>query len=66
MPPRWKERIKKMARANARARDTETRRMTLDRATRVIEGLLSNPLTEPRPRSEHPVSCSRRLRRPNV
>jgi hypothetical protein len=64
MPGRWKERLKKLGRANERARETETRRLTLNRAARVLEGLLSDPPAPPEPKSDHPMSTTRRLRPP--
>lgn len=63
MAGRWKERLKKLARANEKARESETKRLTLDRAARVLEGLLSDPPAPPVPRPEHPVSSTRRIRR---
>ena len=47
---RWKERLKKMAAANEQARQTETRRMTPQRAKQVLEGLLTDPPAPPVPR----------------
>jgi hypothetical protein len=63
---RWKERLKKMAAANEQARQTETRRMTPQRAKRVLEGLLTDPPAPPVPREEHPVSSGHRTRRKHV
>jgi hypothetical protein len=63
---RWKERLKKMAVSNEQARRTETRRMTPQRAKRVLEGLLTDPPAPPVPREEHPVSSGHRTRRKHV
>lgn len=57
--------MKKLARANERARETDTRRLTLNRAARVLEGLLSDPLTAPSRKKDHPISSSHRLRGKN-
>ena len=66
MSGRWKDRLKKMGEANERARDTETRRLTLNRASRILEGLLSDPPAPPQIRADHPVSSGHRTRRKNV
>ena len=66
MSGRWKERLKKVAQANEKARDTETRRLTLNRASRILEGLLSDPPAPPQPRKDHPVSSGHRTRRKHV
>jgi hypothetical protein len=66
MVGRWKERLKKMGEANEQARSTETRRLTVNRASRILEGLLSDPPAPPRLRDDHPVSCGHRTRRKNV
>lgn len=66
MSGRWKDRLKKIAVANGQARDTETRRLTLNRASRILEGLLSDPPAPPQPRADHPVSSGHRIRRKNV
>jgi len=63
---RWKERLKKMAVANEQARQTETSRMTPQRAKAVLEGLLTDPPAPPVPREEHPVSSGHRTRRKHV
>jgi hypothetical protein len=63
---RWKERLKKMAVANEQARQTETRRMTPQRAKLVLESLLTDPPAPPVPREEHPVSSGHRTRRKHV
>jgi hypothetical protein len=62
MAPRWKERMERLAAANREAREDELRGMTLERAIRLLEGLLSNPLGKPRRRRRHPVSLSRRMK----
>jgi len=66
MVGRWKERLKKMGEANEQARTTETRRLTLNRAARIVEGLISDPPAVPRLRADHPVSSGHRTRRKNV
>lgn len=66
MVGRWKDRLKKMGQANEEARQTETRRLTVNRASRILEGLLSNPPGAPTPREDHPVSSGHRTRRKNV
>jgi hypothetical protein len=66
MSGRWKDRLKRMAQANQEARQTETRRLTIDRAAGILEGLLSDPPAPPRPRSDHPVSSGHRTRRRHV
>jgi hypothetical protein len=66
MVGRWKERLKKMGEANEQARTTETRRLTLNRAARIVEGLISDPPAAPRLRTDHPVSSGHRTRRKNV
>src|SRR5438105_2664301 len=38
MVGRWKERLKKMGEANEQARSTETRRLTVNRASRIFGG----------------------------
>lgn len=63
MAPNWKERMERLAAANREAREGETKRMTLDRAARILEGLLANPLGKPRRRRRHPVSLSRRMKK---
>jgi len=63
---RWKARLKRMADANEEARRTETRRLTPQRARKVLEGLLSDPPAPPVPREEHPVSSGHRTRRKHV
>jgi hypothetical protein len=63
---RWKERLKKLGEANEQARNTETRRLTVDRASRILEGLLSNPPAPPQIRTDHPVSSGHRTRRKHV
>ncbi|HXG60455.1 MAG TPA: hypothetical protein VNO22_03695 [Planctomycetota bacterium] len=61
---RWKERLERMGRAGEEARLRELRSMSLERAVRILEGLLSHPLARPRrARRRHPVSLSRLLRR---
>jgi len=55
-----------MGEANERARNTETRRLTVNRASRILEGLLSDPPAPPRLREDHPVSSGHRTRRKNV
>jgi hypothetical protein len=66
MPGRWKERLEKLGRANDQARKTETRRLTLGRAARILEGLLSHPPGPPVRKEDPPVSPSRRVRRKHV
>jgi hypothetical protein len=66
MVGRWKERLKKMGEANEQARTTETRRLTPNRAARIVEGLISDPPAPPRLKTDHPVSCGHRTRRKNV
>ncbi len=66
MVGRWKERLKKMGEANETARRTETRRLTLNRASRILEGLISDPPAPPREKSDHPISSGHRTRRKNV
>lgn len=66
MTARWKDRLKKMGEANERARSTETRRLTLDRASRILEGLLSDPPAVPQIKADHPVSSGHLTRRKNV
>ena len=66
MTARWKDRLKKMGEANERARSTETRRLTLDRASRILEGLISDPPAPPQIKADHPVSMGHRTRRKNV
>gem|GEM_PF-6564718 len=63
---RWKERMERLGRANAEARDRALRSMTDEEAAKILEGLLSHPAVPPLPRSDHPVSLSRRMRRRNV
>jgi hypothetical protein len=63
MPGKWAERMKRLGKANQEARDRELREMTVERATQVLEGLLSNPATPPRKKRGHPVSLSHRMRR---
>jgi hypothetical protein len=62
MAARWKERLERLAAANREARERELREMTLDRAARILEGLLAQPLGKPRRRRRHPVSLSRRMK----
>jgi hypothetical protein len=66
MVGRWKDRLKKMGQANEEARNKETRRLTVHRASRILEGLLSNPPAAPIPREDHPVSSGHRTRRKHV
>ena len=66
MVGRWKERLKKLGEANEQARTTETRRLTVNRASRILEGLLSNPPAPARFREDHPISSGHRTRRKNV
>ncbi len=66
MAGKWKERLKRLAEANEKARKTETRRLTLGRAAKVLEGLLSDPPAEPVVRGDHPVSSGHRTRRKHV
>jgi hypothetical protein len=66
MVGRWKERLKKLGEANEQARQNETRRLTVNRARQVMEGLLSNPPAPPQIREDHPVSCGHRTRRKHV
>ena len=66
MPGEWTKRMERLGKANQAARDTELREMTVERAARLLEGLLSNPATEPRKEQGHPVSLSRRMRRRDV
>jgi hypothetical protein len=66
MAGKWKERLKRLAEANEKARTTETRRLTLNRATKVLEGLLSDPPAPPAVRKDHPVSTGHRTRRKHV
>lgn len=63
---RWKERLERIGRASEAARRADLRSLTVERAARILEGLLSNPVAPPRRRARrrHPVSLSRRLRRP--
>jgi hypothetical protein len=63
---RWKARLKKMADANEKARQTETRRMTPARAKKVLESLLSDPPAPPVPKEDHPMSSGHRTRRKHV
>ena len=63
---RWKERVRKMGEANEQARASETRRLTVNRASRILEGLLSNPPAPPAHREDHPVSSGHRTRRKHV
>jgi hypothetical protein len=55
--------MERLARANQSARDTSLRTMSLDQSTRVLEGLISHPITRPHASSEHPVSLSHLRRR---
>ncbi len=66
MVGRWKERLKKMGEANEQARQTETRRLTLHRGKRILEGLLSDPPAPPQQKEDHPISSGHRTRRKNV
>jgi hypothetical protein len=66
MAGHWKDRLKKMGEANEQARDTATRRLTLNRASRILEGLISDPPAPPQIRQDHPVSCGHRTRRKHV
>lgn len=63
MAGRWKERLKKLGEANETARDTETRRLSLKRAARILEGILSDPPAPPVARPDHPISSGHRIRR---
>lgn len=63
MAGRWKRRLEQMGRANRETREHELRTLTLQRAARILEGLLLNPVRPPRRRRRHPVSLSRRMRR---
>ncbi len=63
---RWKERLQKLGAANEQARQTETRRLTPKRTSRIVEGLLSNPPAPPQIREDHPVSSGHRTRRKHV
>lgn len=66
MVGRWKDRLKKLGEANEQARNTETRRLTVNRTRHIIEGLLSNPPAPPQVRQDHPVSCGHITRRKHV
>jgi len=66
MVGRWKERLKKLGEANEQARSAETRRLTLNRASKVMEGLLSEPAAPPVLKEDHPVSSGHRTRRKHV
>jgi hypothetical protein len=66
MAGRWKRRMVAMAEANREAREAELRSMTLERAIRILEGLLSAPAAPPRRRRRHPVSLKHRMRRRRV
>lgn len=66
MVGRWKERLKKLGEANEQARTTETRRLTVNRASRILEGLLSNPPGPAQFRDDHPVSSGHTTRRKHV
>ncbi len=67
MSGRWKERLRKIGEANDQARTSETKRLTLNRASRILEGLLSHPPAPPQPRKDHPVSSGHhRTRRKHV
>ena len=61
MTGRWKERMRRMALANDEARLRELRGLTMTRAVKMLEGLLSDPLFPPRRTTAHPVSLSRRM-----
>ena len=51
--------MERLARANQSARDTSLRTMSIDQSTRVLEGLISHPITQPHSTSvSHPVSLS--------
>jgi hypothetical protein len=63
MVGRWKERLKKIGEANEQARTTETRRLTVNRASRILEGLLSNPPAPPRHKEDHPFSSGHTRRK---
>ena len=63
MVGRWKERLKKLGEANEQARSTETRRLTVNRASRILEGLLSNPPAPPRLKEDHPLSSGHTRRK---
>ncbi len=63
MPGEWTKRMERLGKACEEARDTELREMTVERAARIIEALLSRPATKPRKKRRHPVSLSRRMRR---
>lgn len=58
----WKDRMDRLGRANDEARSDERNRWTLERAIQVLEGLLSHPAVPPKPREDHPVSLSHRMR----
>ncbi|MFN3487416.1 MAG: hypothetical protein ACK44W_18260 [Planctomycetota bacterium] len=61
---RWKERLERMGRASEEARRADLKSLTVERAARILEGLLSHPVAPPRrARRRHPVALSRRLRR---
>lgn len=62
MTQSWKARMDRRGRANEETRRRELRSMTLDRAARILEGLISHPIAPPRPRADHPVSLSHRMR----
>ncbi|HYF00801.1 MAG TPA: hypothetical protein VEJ18_17905 [Planctomycetota bacterium] len=60
---RWKDRMARMGKAAQEAREGELVEMTLERAARILEGLLVSPLTPARRKRRHPVSLSRRRKR---
>jgi hypothetical protein len=66
MTRRWKERMERLGRANEKAREDALQSLTLERAARVLEELLSHPAVPPSQRLDHPVSLSRRMRRRHV
>lgn len=53
----------RMAKAAQEAREGELVEMTLERAVRILEGLLESPLRTARRKRRHPVSLSRRRKR---
>jgi hypothetical protein len=55
--------MERLGAASREARDRELRSLTLRKAARILEGLLSNPMAPPRRKRRHPVSLSRRMRK---
>lgn len=53
----------RMGKAAQEAREGELVAMTLEKAARILEGLLSNPMRPARRKRRHPVSLSRRRKR---